>query len=197
MITGKILTEYGAVETIFEKDDFLFEVGMSPNYYYYIVSGQVKLNIYDDDNKEFIFSFYQRGHNLGEGSIFLNKKYICNAIAVETTSVLILAKDLFLLMLKENYEEFLKISHNLANKLYFQEVMAPTISSQDAEKRVMTLLNYLKTKWTSNTNEKYTVDLTRQEIADMTGLRVETVIRTIRKLKDHNELKVVNSKIIL
>lgn len=198
MISKELLLKYGAKSIVFDRDDFLFEVGMEPKYYYYISSGQVKLNTYDKDDKEFIFSFYQQGQNFGETSIFLDTEYICNAIAVETTSVLILTKDIFFIMLKENYEEFLKIAGSLAQKLYFQGVMAPTISSQDAEKRIMTLLEYLKKNWRQGMEEQaYVVDLTRQEIADMTGLRVETVIRTIRKLKEHNKLKVVNSKIVL
>ncbi|MBK8604199.1 MAG: winged helix-turn-helix domain-containing protein [Saprospiraceae bacterium] len=39
------------------------------------------------------------------------------------------------------------------------------------------------------------VPYTRQQIANITGLRVETVIRTIIKLSGDNKLKIVNRKI--
>lgn len=199
MVTVKLLKEYGAVQAFFEKDDFIFEEGMQPVYYYYIVSGEVKLNTYYEDDKEFIFSFYKEGQNFGEGTIFLKKAYICNAIAVEPTEVLLLNRSSFLLLIKENYDYALQVNYNLSKKLYFQGLMAPKISAQAAEKRIMTLLEYLKKSWLQGIEEEqpFIVDLTRQEIGDMTGLRVETVIRTIRKLKEENKLRIEKGKIVL
>ncbi|WP_262491852.1 helix-turn-helix domain-containing protein [Myroides odoratimimus] len=77
--------------------------------------------------------------------------------------------------------------------------MAPKISAQDAELRVLTLLNYLKTNWQHPLiqQELYIVDLTRQEIADMTGLRVETVIRSIKRLREDNKLRIIKGRIVL
>ncbi len=173
---------------------------MKAEYFYYIVNGEVKLNIYDDDDsREFIFSFYSQGQNFGEGTIFLETTYICNAIAVEETKVLKLDKENFLNLIKENHDFSLLINYNLSKKLYFQGVMAPKISAQDAELRVLTLLNYLKTNWQHPLiqQELYIVDLTRQEIADMTGLRVETVIRSIKRLREDNKLRIIKGRIVL
>ncbi len=62
----------------------------------------------------------------------------------------------------------------------------------------MTLLNYLKKEGSSSTkSDKYQVPFTRQQIADMTGLRVETVIRAVKKLEDDGKLKIVGHKIQL
>ncbi|GAQ13265.1 transcriptional regulator, Crp/Fnr family [Myroides odoratimimus] len=200
MMNMRLLKKYGAEKVVYEKDDFIFEEGMWPEYFYYIVSGEVKLNIYDeDDSREFIFSFYSRGHNFGEGTIFLETTYICNAIAVEQTEVLKLDKASFLILIKENHDFSLLINYNLSKKLYFQGVMAPKISAQDAELRVLTLLNYLKTNWQHPLIQQdlYIVDLTRQEIADMTGLRVETVIRSIKRLREDNKLRIIKGRIVL
>ncbi len=48
-----------------------------------------------------------------------------------------------------------------------------------------------------NCNGKIKIDLTRQQIANMTGLRVETVIRTIRSLHDTGQLTIERGKGIL
>ncbi|MDO5857883.1 Crp/Fnr family transcriptional regulator [Myroides odoratimimus] len=200
MMNIKLLKKYGAETVVYEKDDFIFEKDMWPEYFYYIVSGEVKLNIYDeDDTREFIFSFYSQDQNFGEGTIFLETTYICNAIAVEQTEILKLHKDSFLTLIKENHDFSLLINYNLSKKLYFQGVMAPKISAQDAELRVLTLLNYLKTNWQHPLIQQdlYIVDLTRQEIADMTGLRVETVIRSIKKLREDNKLRIIKGRIVL
>jgi CRP-like cAMP-binding protein len=39
------------------------------------------------------------------------------------------------------------------------------------------------------------VELTRQQIADMTGLRVETVIRSIRHMQDKGALVIDKGKV--
>jgi CRP-like cAMP-binding protein len=44
-------------------------------------------------------------------------------------------------------------------------------------------------------NEPYKVDLSRQQLADMLGLRVETVIRAIKKLQDKSIIIVKKGKI--
>jgi CRP-like cAMP-binding protein len=41
------------------------------------------------------------------------------------------------------------------------------------------------------------VELTRQEIADMTGLRVETVIRTMKAMEEKGMLKIENRKVLI
>jgi CRP-like cAMP-binding protein len=67
------------------------------------------------------------------------------------------------------------------------------ISSNDAEHQIMTLIKYLKKE--SNTKGIYEVKLTRQNIADMTGLRVETVIRTIKTMVEQRKLTQQGRKI--
>jgi CRP/FNR family transcriptional regulator, cyclic AMP receptor protein len=44
---------------------------------------------------------------------------------------------------------------------------------------------------------EYVVPFTRQQLADMSGLRVETVIRTIKKMEGDGKLKIVGRKIKL
>ena len=39
------------------------------------------------------------------------------------------------------------------------------------------------------------IPYTRQQIADITGLRVETVIRTIKRMKEMEKIKIINHKI--
>lgn len=201
MMNIKLLKKYGAQTVFYEKDDIIFEQGMAPDYFYYIVKGEIKLNTYDDEDerKEFIYSFYSQGQNFGETTIFLKTTYICNAIAVEPTEILKLKQEIFLSLIKENHDFSLLISSNLSRKLYFQGVMAPKISAQDAEKRVLTLLNYSKANWQHPLikQDLYIVDLTRKEIADMTGLRIETVIRSIKRLKNSNKLRIIKGKIVL
>jgi len=44
-------------------------------------------------------------------------------------------------------------------------------------------------------DKNYKVELTRQQLADLTGLRVETVIRSIKKLEQKGELLIKDRKV--
>ena len=45
------------------------------------------------------------------------------------------------------------------------------------------------------TSKEFIVPFTRQQIADMSGLRVETVIRTVKKMEEEGKLRVISRKI--
>ena len=61
----------------------------------------------------------------------------------------------------------------------------------------MTLLTYLKQEQKSICPNCNQVKLTRQQIADMTGLRVETVIRVMRNMHEKCELVIERGKVYL
>ena len=43
--------------------------------------------------------------------------------------------------------------------------------------------------------QKMVIELTRKELSNMTGLRIETIIRTIKKMEKDGKLKIVNGKV--
>ena len=46
-------------------------------------------------------------------------------------------------------------------------------------------------------HEKVMIKLTRKEISHSTGLRIETVIRTIKKMEKEGKLEIINGKIFI
>ena len=69
------------------------------------------------------------------------------------------------------------------------------VSVFSTENRIMNLLCHLKKE--AGISGKYEVKLTRLEISELTGLRVETVIRTIKKLENDKKLSIINRKVIV
>jgi CRP-like cAMP-binding protein len=61
----------------------------------------------------------------------------------------------------------------------------------------MTLLKYLRDNSVSKDKADFYIPYTRQQIADMTGLRVETVIRTVKQLQKEGKLEIIQHKIYL
>ncbi|MBK8969066.1 MAG: helix-turn-helix domain-containing protein [Lewinellaceae bacterium] len=67
------------------------------------------------------------------------------------------------------------------------------------EERILAIIDLLKAKLSRlkyGKNGHFTVPLTRQDIADMTGLRVETVIRKVRLLEGQGFPQIEDRKIL-
>ncbi len=196
MVPEDLLLKNGGKKKLFEKNQYIFKEGQKAHYYYQIVSGEVKMNNFLENGKEFIQSFFSAPRSFGEPPLFANIRYPANAIATTTTEIILLEKKAFIKFLLSNPEIHLKITEALATRLYYKAIMAPEISSQEPEHRILRVLDYLKKDiYKLELPFSFKVDLTRQQIADLTGLRVETVIRATKTLEKKKELKIRNRKL--
>ena len=195
MISEALLLEFGARKLHVKKGEIIFNEGDTPKYYYQIQEGEVKMNNFNDEGKEFIQGLFTSGRCFGEPPLFIDKPYPANAITTVDTDLYILLKEDFFTLLHANPDVNLAMSVNLSQRLYYKSVMASEISSQDAEHRIITLIDYFKEIAGIKSSDKYKVTLTRQQIADLTGLRVETVIRAIKSLEKKSALLIKDRKI--
>lgn len=196
MIDENLLLDYGAKKISFSKGDQLFREGESALNFYQVVSGEIKMNNYNEDGKEFIQGIFSIGQSFGEPPLLANVKYPANAEAISDAEVLQLSKENFLNLLSSNPKVHLKITETLAKRLFYKAIMVSEISSQEPEHRILRILDYLK-KYVHKTEGKfaYRVDLTRQQLADLTGLRVETVIRATKSLEKKGEVQIKKRKL--
>lgn len=196
MVKEQILYEFGAEKLIFAKGEQIFAEGQQALCYFQILSGEVKMNNFNEDGKEFIQGIFFAGQSFGEPPLFADVKYPAHAEALSEVVVLRVAKDNFLKLLNAYPEEHLSITKALASRLYYKAIMATELSSQEPEHRILRILDYLK-RYVHNLKVPFSfqVDITRQQIADLTGLRVETVIRATKSLEKKGELKIKNRKL--
>jgi CRP-like cAMP-binding protein len=196
MIAIALLEKYGALKKSFDKNEIIFEDGNLPTHYYQIISGEVKMSNYNDDGREFIQGIFYKNQSFGEPPLFLNQNYPANAIAVEDAEILLLTKSSFMQLLQENANVSIKIIENLAQRLYYKSVMAAEMSTQEPEHRILKLMDHGIAYFNFKKEENgYLINFTRQQIGDLTGLRVETVIRTIKALEKKGVLKIINRKV--
>jgi CRP-like cAMP-binding protein len=122
------------------------------------------------------------------------KQYPASAIANEDLVVLRISKEYFFKILRENTEIqfiFLKI---LAKKVYSKAITAKSVINHTPEERIMAFLCDYKRKLNEHDNPLQ-IPFTRQEIANYTGLRVETVIRTLSVMKSKNMIIIKDRKL--
>lgn len=196
MIDEDLLVDFGAKKVSFSKGDQLFREGESALNFYQVHSGEIKMNNYNQDGKEFIQGIFAMGQSFGEPPLLANVKYPANAEAISDAEVYQLPKMQFLKLLSSNPEIHLKITQTLAKRLFYKAIMVSEISSQEPEHRILRILDYLK-KHVHKLEEPFSfkVDLTRQQLADLTGLRVETVIRATKSLEKKGEIQIKKRKV--
>lgn len=196
MIPEEILLKYGAFIREFEKNAIIFSENDSARNYYQIKMGIVKMNNFNDAGKEFIQGFFYKTQPFGEPPVFIDVKYPANAITLATSSIYILPKEKLVTLLREHTEIHFNITQNLAKRLYYKAIIASEISNQEPVHRIIRFIDYLKDD-VHKIDGKFTfkVAYTRQQISDILGLRVETIIRAIKNLEKQGELKIEKRKI--
>lgn len=188
MIPEEILRKFKSSLTSFKKGDFIFHQGEAANHFHIVKSGRVKMVNFSETGREFAQGFFTADQSFGEPPFFCRMPYPASAIAVEPSKVWICPHDDFLDLLKKNFSVHLSVTQALCGRLVYKSMMLSEIATEEAEHRIATLIRY----WIKESDAAgdFTVPFTRQQIADMTGLRVETVIRSIKNLEQHRLLSI-------
>lgn len=195
MIPIAILEKFNVTLKTYSKDRIIFEEGEKAYFYYQIKEGQLKMFNRTEDGKEFVQGYFEDGQSFGEPPLFCDSKYPAGAATLTDCSVYMLSKDDFIELLKSNPEINLKFTKLICKRMIYKAKIMKEVSIYPPEHRILTLLNHLKS---SNPSiELYEVPLTRQQISDLTGLRVETVIRAIKKLEKSQKLSIKERKVFI
>ena len=196
VIEETIIKSLGAKVKEYNVGDVIFSEGGAPLYYYQIIEGDVKVNNYNEDGKEMIQSILTKGQSVGEFLLFVDKLYPANAIAITPCRILRLSKSKFLLLLEQYPEVHVDIIQSLADTMYFKFVMGQIFSTQNTSTKLKFLMDYLKSFQKDQSPFSFQIPLTRQQMASLTGLRVETTIRTLKMMEKDNIVKIINRKIL-
>jgi CRP-like cAMP-binding protein len=184
MITDEnILLHHGGYYEDYPAKEIIFHKGDVPHFFIQICSGTVELNNYHEDGREFTLNILSRGDSIGESLLFGKKNYPMYAVAKTDCTVIKLAKSSFLELVRTNRDISVQLLEQLSDRLYYKYTMLFNNSSMNATAKITSLLDYYKECAMSKGRYNYHLPLTRQQIANLTGLRVETVIRTIKKME--------------
>jgi len=183
MFHQDLLIAWGGTFRKFQKNQTIFYEGGNAMFYYEVFEGSVKMLNINEDGKEFIQGIFNRGESFGEPVLLIDEPYPASAVANEDCVLIRITSQNFIHLLKEYPDIHLRFTQVLAKRLHNKSVMSKEISSHGPVHRINTLLQMLKKNINPVNPEKAKVDFSRQQIADTTGLRVETIIRCIKKMQ--------------
>lgn len=192
-IPPSILQRYGASLNRFAKNEYIFYENWPPHFYFQIEEGIVKM-FNDGENNDFIQNMFAAGESFGEPPLFANFNYPADARAITDCKIWVLKKEIFINLLKENPDIHFEVTKTLAQRLWHKSHILNVINTKNPEQRILAIIDFFKNK-SSKLSILYEVPFTRQALADMTGLRVETVIKKVIQLANIGELKIQDHKI--
>ena len=195
MIDLDLLLALGAAYKKVSAGEAIFKEGQTCFFYYQLVSGKIRWVNIDDEGRECIHTIVEPGESFGELPLFDDEPYAATAIADENSIIIRLNKPSFLDLIKENSELNFAFTRLLSKRLRFKLLIIKSFASHRPENRIATILNYLKAENKNFCGDYNQLNLTRQQFADMTGLRVETVIRTMRNMHEKGELVITKGKV--
>lgn len=185
----KVLLE--GTEVRYDKGQYIFREGDPAEYFHVLVSGAVKCVKSSAEGKEAVLKVLLPGDLFCcEAAVLDGTPHPGCARPLGPVTVLKIAKHTYFKLLNQNPIAAMEIIKYLAHRLNEAQETAKAFALQRADQRIASLLVKLAERIGRETPQGVLLDvgLTRQDLADMTGLALETTIRTISKLIRHGLL---------
>ncbi len=196
LVPSTLLQSYNARLVRVAKDQIIFEEGRQAQEFFQVEEGKVKMFVLNPEGQEFTQGIFSPGESFGEPPLLGEFPYPSSAMALSSGKVWRLAKSDFLRLLRENFDVHLRLDQVLCKRLQYKSMILTEVSSYNPEHRLLTVIKYFKSKVSRHpSREKIIIPFTRQQLADMTGLRVETVIRAVKKMEKEGKLTLEGRKI--
>lgn len=196
MFTKEILLKNKVPFLRFKKKDTLFREDQIAVNLYYLLEGEIKIYNIDSEGKEFLISTVTENMCLGEPPFLLGERYPANAIIVsDTAKVFCFNEELFQKFMIDHPEVLIEFTKEIARKAYDKTMKLKSIVHLNPHERILNYLKIHKRGLGLEADEKTLIDVTRKEMANSTGLAVETVIRTVKKMEREQSLELINHKI--
>ncbi|MEP7237129.1 MAG: Crp/Fnr family transcriptional regulator [Ferruginibacter sp.] len=189
------LLAWGAAYKKVPAQEIIFQEGMESSFYYQLVSGKVRWVNINNEGKEFIQTIIEPDECFGELPLFDGEPFAASAIADEDSVIIRLHQSSFHQLLKENPDLHFEFTKLLTQRLRFKFLILKELANHNPENSISTLLGYFKQTHKNICTKCNRLKLTRQQIADMTGLRVETVIRTMKSMQLKGDLQITKGKV--
>ena len=197
MIDIDLLLTIGATYKKVAAGDVVFFEGNRCNYYYQLVTGKIRWANFNNDGKEYLHVLVEPCECFGELPLFDGGHYAATAIADEDSLVIKLHQVTFHQLLIEHPDIHFSFSKLLAQRLRFKFFLLTELLHKEPEERIKSLITYLQASHHNVCADCGKIKLTRQQIANMTCLRVETVIRAMRHMHERGEISIRKGKVFM
>jgi CRP/FNR family transcriptional regulator len=174
------------IETYYGKGQYIFREGDPAEYFHIVKEGAVKCVKSSSGGKEITLKVLIPGDLFCcEAAVFDGSPHPGCAQPMGNVQILRLSKKSYFDMLRRNPDAALEVIKYLGSRLNEAQENAKVLALDRAEQRMAALLVNLAARASVREPDglRLTLRLTRQDLADMAGITVETAIRIMGKFK--------------
>ena len=168
---------------MFRKGETIFHEGGHGFGIYCVNSGKIKLSITGEEGKEQIVRMAKTGDVLGYRAVISNERYGATAVALEDSNICFIPKEQFLQSIKNDGNLGFETMKLLSHQLREAEQKLTHLAQKPVRERLAESLLFLKeTYGYESDGQCISVQLSREDIANLVGTATETAIRILSEM---------------
>jgi CRP-like cAMP-binding protein len=179
----------------YKKKQIIYAEGMTPKAVFFVKKGKVKTFKTNEYGKELINGLYNEGDFFGYLSLLEEKKYVDSAMTLEDSEISMIPKDDFYALVYKSPEVSRKFINILSNNIIEREEQLIKLAYNSVRKRAAEALVTLYNKYKKEGESKFSINISREDLASIVGTATETVIRTLSDFKDEKLIEIHGSAI--
>ncbi|MEJ8756671.1 Crp/Fnr family transcriptional regulator [Pontibacter sp. H259] len=198
---GNELEDLSATKSCFtfKKGQVIFHEGTRPSGLHCINSGKVKVSKMGSDGKEQIVRLAKPGDVVGYRALMADTNYSASAIALDDAVVCFIPKSQFLDLIATNIEFSSGLMKLFSKALGEAEERMVQMAYKPVRERLAEALLLLQKTYQlqQEVEDKFTISISREDLASIVGTAKETTIRLLSDFKDENIITTKGSSITI
>ncbi|OYX25058.1 MAG: transcriptional regulator [Flavobacteriales bacterium 32-35-8] len=166
----------------FAQGEVIYSEGQNSNYIYLISKGLIKCHKLDEQGKDLTTALYKEDDLFGYTSFTQNTPYQETATAIQEAVLIGISKNELKEVLNSNHKVSLELIQLLTDDLTLVKDQLLQMAYSSVKKRTATTI--LKFAEKLNRNPEDAIRISRNDLASVAGIALESLIRTLSGFKD-------------
>lgn len=180
----------------YSRKQIIYSEGNHPNRLYFIIKGKVKTFKSNENGKELITNLFLEGDFIGHTTLLEKAVYKDTAEALEDTELALIPREDFNELIDRNPEVARKFIQLLAKNVAEKEKQLLKLAYNSLRKKVADALLLIQAKYQGD-SEAFTIDMSRENLANIAGTATESLIRTLSDFKNEKLIDIADGRITI
>jgi len=193
-----LLDRYVKRKRMLKRGEVLYRFGEAFTYIFAIRSGSIKTCISTDDGRLQITGFHVPGELLGLNAVD-ERRYNCEAIALETTSVCEISVECFEELARQIPSMQYQVLRMMSKEIKHNQELMLLLGKKNAEERLATYLLSLSRRFAMRNYSptQFNLSMSRGDIGNYLGIAEETVSRVFTRFQEEGVITIERRHIVL
>jgi len=179
-----------------KKKYIIYSEGNRPNSLFYLLSGKVKSFKTNEDGKELVTNLFNTSDFFGHIALLEGTSYWDTAETLEDSEIIVIPREEFDEMINKDSDVARKFIQILAKNIAFKENQLLAMAYNSLRKKVADALLMVHKKY-DNQADNFSIDMTRESLANIAGTATESLVRTLSDFRNENLIDIIDGKIII